>query len=173
MTVSQNMMPPMASVAVSCLVNMVVKAKNTAAQAGITLNLSVATGAQTLARYRDRELQVTLEAWGPDYPDPQTNASTFAYNPGNADEDQNTGILAWRNAYDPGALTQKTKDAVLEKDTETRRKMYEEIQQTFLETAPFVIMFQETEIAAMRGNVNNLVLGPSFDNNYYRFVTKD
>ena len=46
----------------------------------------VGTGAQTLDRYRAREHDIYLGAWGPDYPDPNTNAGTFAFNPDNSDE---------------------------------------------------------------------------------------
>jgi len=74
--------------------------QNAAAQAGIKVNITVGTAKQILARYRARELDVYLGAWGPDYPDPQTNAGTFAYNPDNSDEAQATGLLAWRNSWD-------------------------------------------------------------------------
>jgi peptide/nickel transport system substrate-binding protein len=70
-------------------------------------------------------------------------------------------------------MTAEVDKAILERDGEKRAAMYVDLQKKVLESGPFVIMFQETEIAAMRDNVNNFVLGPSFDNNYYRFVTKD
>jgi peptide/nickel transport system substrate-binding protein len=34
-------------------------------------------------------------------------------------------------------------------------------------------MFQDIEVAAEGANVKGFVLGPSFDSNFYRFVTKD
>ena len=33
-------------------------------------------------------------------------------------------------------------------------------------------MFQDIEVAAERANVKGFVLGPSFDSNFYRHVTK-
>ena len=57
--------------------------QNTFAQAGIKLNLEVGTGKQVLSKYRARELDIYLGAWGPGYPDPHTNAETFSYNPDN------------------------------------------------------------------------------------------
>ncbi len=94
--------------------------QNTFGQAGIKVNLEVGTGKQILGKYRARELDIYLGAWGPDYPDPQTNAGTFAYNPDNSDEANATGLLAWRNSWDTGGLTEKTAAAVVEGDTETR-----------------------------------------------------
>ncbi|WP_420393960.1 ABC transporter substrate-binding protein [Acuticoccus sp.] len=146
--------------------------QNTFGELGLNLDITVGTGAQTLAKYRARELDVYVGEWGPDYPDPNTNAATFAYNPDNTDEANATGLLAWRNSYDPGELTRKTEAAVTEGDTEARRQMYEEMQQEFLDTAPFIIMFQQIEQAAMKENVEGLSLGQAITAVSYWNVTK-
>lgn len=146
--------------------------QNTLAQVGITMNITVATAAQTLGRYRARELDVYLGEWGPDYPDPQTNAGTFAYNPDNSDEAQATGLLAWRNAWDTGGLTPKVEAAVTEGDTEVRAQMYKDIQAEFRETSPFIIMFQQIEQTAMRDNVTNFSTGQAITAASYWQVTK-
>ncbi|MDP2697007.1 ABC transporter substrate-binding protein [Thalassospira sp.] len=142
------------------------------ALAGINLEIIPGDGGQTLTKYRARQHDIYIGRWGPDYQDPHTNASTFAWNPDNSDE-ASAKPLAWRNAWDAGDLTAKTDAAILERDTEKRVAMYHELQRDVMANGPFVIMFQETEIASLRNNVHNLDLGPSFDNNYYRFVTKD
>ena len=146
--------------------------QNTFGEAGVDIEISIGTGKQILTRYRARELDVYLGEWGPDYPDPQTNAGTFAYNPDNSDEAQATGLLAYRNAWDPGKLGEMTEAAVLEQDEEARRGMYEEIQREFLKTAPFAIMFQQTEQAAQQANVENLTLGAAITSVAYWPVTK-
>ena len=142
------------------------------AQAGINLEIIPGDNKQTLTKYRARQHDIYIGRWGPDYQDPHTNASTFAWNPDNSD-DASAKPLAWRNSWNPGDMTTEVDKAILERDGEKRAAMYVDLQKKVLENGPFVIMFQETEIAAMRDNVNNLVLGPSFDNNYYRFITKD
>ncbi|MBW4710416.1 ABC transporter substrate-binding protein [Roseobacter sp. YSTF-M11] len=146
--------------------------QNTFAQAGITLNITVGTAKQILARYRARELDVYLGAWGPDYPDPHTNAGTFAYNPDNSDAAQATGLLAWRNSWDTGGLTEKTAAAVVENDRDKRSQMYAEIQATFRETAPFAVMFQKIEQTAQRDNVANVNLGGATTAVSYWPITK-
>lgn len=146
--------------------------QNTLAQAGITLNISLGTGKQILGRFRSRDLDVYLGAWGPDYPDPQTNAGTFAYNPDNSDEANATGLLAWRTEWDPGDLTEKTAAAVTESDRDTRIKMYQEIQAEFRETSPFVIMFQQIEQSAEQANVMNFSTGQAVTGAAYWQVTK-
>ncbi len=146
--------------------------QNTFAQAGVTLNITIGTGKQILTRYRARELDMYVGAWGPDYPDPQTNAGTFAYNPDNSDEAKATGLLAYRNAWDPGDLTEKTLAAVVEGDRDVRKKMYEDIQREFQMRAPFAIMFQKIEQIGLRENVKNLNLGGAITAVAYWPVTK-
>ena len=146
--------------------------QNTFAQAGIKLNLTVGTGKQILSRYRARDLDMYIGAWGPDYPDPHTNAGTFAYNPDNSDEAQATGLLAWRNAWDTGGLTEKVAAAVVEGDRDKRAQMYHEIQAEFRETSPFGIMFQRIEQSGRRDNVQNLNLGGAITAVSYWPVTK-
>ena len=55
--------------------------QNTFGQAGITVELKTGEGAEQLKEYRARLHDATLQTWGPDYPDPNTNSSTFAENP--------------------------------------------------------------------------------------------
>ncbi|WP_415184286.1 ABC transporter substrate-binding protein [Phaeovulum sp.] len=146
--------------------------QNTFAQAGIELELKVMDGKEVLQDYRARNHQVTLQTWGPDYPDPQTNASTFALNENNSDEAKLTGSLAWRNAYDPGPLNAMVEAAVQERDTAKRAAMYEEMQKIHRETSPFVLMYQQTYQTAMRANVNGFSTGGSTDSAAYWQVTK-
>lgn len=147
--------------------------QNTWGQLGCEVELIVGTGAQTLDRYRAREHDVYLGAWGPDYPDPHTNAGTFAINPDNSDEAKLTGILAWRNAW---AVPQSMNDAVLaavvENDTDKRRQMYIDIQREHQKISPFGIMFQQIEQNAMRENVQNFVAGGATTAVSYWVVTK-
>ncbi|QEW22312.1 putative D,D-dipeptide-binding periplasmic protein DdpA precursor [Marinibacterium anthonyi] len=146
--------------------------QNTWGQLGCDVELIVGTGAQTLDRYRAREHDIYVGAWGPDYPDPNTNAGTFALNPDNADEAGNTGYLAWRNAYDPGDMNEKTLAAVQENDTATRKKMYEDLQAEFQQVAPFGIMFQQIEQNGMAENVENFVAGGATTAVSYWVITK-
>jgi len=146
--------------------------QNTFGQAGIKINITVGTAKQILSRYRARELDMYMGAWGPDYPDPHTNAGTFAYNPDNSDEAGATGLLAWRNAWDTGGLTERVAAAVVEGDRDVRAKMYGEIQATFRDIAPFAILFQKIEQTGRADNVQNLNLGGAITSVSYWPVTK-
>ncbi|UEM01568.1 ABC transporter substrate-binding protein [Skermanella rosea] len=142
-----------------------------AAAAGVKIELLPMDGKQALTKYRARNQDIYIGQWGPDYQDPHTNAETFASNPNNAD-DGASKTLAWRNAWDIPELTKKTASAVLERDASKRAETYRELQKTVMEDSPFVVMFQQVEVPAVRTNVEGLVWGPSFDTNLYRLATK-
>ncbi len=139
--------------------------------AGIEMEILPADGKQTLTKYRARTHDIYVGSWGADYWDPHTNADTFARNPNNAD-DAKTKPLAWRNAWDIPALTQKADAAALERDGAKRAKMYQDMQAEFRKTSPFVMLYQQTEVAAYRANVDGLKIGPTSDSTYMFVVGK-
>jgi peptide/nickel transport system substrate-binding protein len=138
--------------------------QQTFAQAGVKLDLIPGDGKQVLTKYRARQHDIFIGQWGADYQDPNTNADTFAANDNNAD-DAKAKPLTWRNAWDPGALTQKTRAAVLERDADKRAAIYRELQKDVMANGPFITMFQQIEVAAVRKNVEGFIIGPSFSTN--------
>jgi len=139
--------------------------QQTAKQAGIDIEIIPGDGKQTLTKYRARTHDMYIGQWGADYWDPHSNADTFTRNPDNAD-DAKAKPLAWRNAWAIPELTKQSDAAVLERDAGKRKKMYEDLQAEFRKTSPFVMLYQQTEVAAYRTNVDGLKLGPTFDTNY-------
>ena len=146
--------------------------QQTLAEAGVKLEIIPGDGKQTLTKYRARNHDMYIGQWGMDYFDPHSNADTFTNNPDNSDEGTNK-TLAWRNAWDVPELSKKTKDALLERDSAKRADIYKELQKTVLENSPFILIFQQTEVAGLRGNVEGFKLGPSFDTNYVWNVSKE
>ncbi|MCL6706438.1 ABC transporter substrate-binding protein [Pseudomonas sp. R2.Fl] len=142
------------------------------AEGGIKLEIIPGDGKQTLTKFRARNHDLYIGQWGTDYWDPNSNADTFAANLDNSDETM-TKTLAWRNAWDVPELTKKTQAALLEKDTAKREAMYKELQKEVLDNGPFVIMWQETEVAAYRASVSGYKLGPTFDTNFLAPVSKE
>lgn len=146
--------------------------QNTFAQAGITATLTVGTGKQILGVYRSREHDIYVGAWGPDYPDPNTNAGTFAFNPDNTDEAQATGLLAWRNAWHIPEMSNATLEAVVEGDRDKRAAMYEAIQRDHQMVSPFAVMFQKIEQNGMGSDVEGFSMGGAITGAGYWKVTK-
>jgi peptide/nickel transport system substrate-binding protein len=146
--------------------------QQTLGQAGVKLEIIPGDGKQTLTKYRARNHDMYIGQWGMDYFDPHSNADTFTNNPDNSDEGTNK-TLAWRNAWDVPELSKKTAEALLERDSTERAEIYKDLQKTVLEDSPFVFIFQQTEVAGLRGNVKGFKLGPSFDTNYVWNVSKE
>ncbi|HZS34198.1 MAG TPA: ABC transporter substrate-binding protein [Methylomirabilota bacterium] len=141
------------------------------AKAGIKLELIPGDGKQTLTKYRARNHDIYIGGWGPDYQDPHTNAETFAMNPDNSDGARSK-TLAWRNSWDIPEMSKQTAAAVRERDAKKREAMYQQLQREHQKTSPFVIMFQQIEVAAHARGVDGFVMGPSFDNNLYAGIKK-
>ena len=140
-------------------------------QAGIELEILPGDGKQTLTKYRARTHDIYIGSWGADYWDPHTNADTFARNPDNSD-DAKSKPLAWRNAWNIPELTAKADAAALERDGAKRAKMYQDIQAEFRSSSPFVMLYQQTDVAAYRSNVDGLRIGPTSDSTYMFAVSK-
>ncbi|RYE82344.1 MAG: ABC transporter substrate-binding protein, partial [Hyphomicrobiales bacterium] len=146
--------------------------QSTAAQAGIDLDLQVVDGGPWLDRYRSHDLDIWFGLWGPDYPDPHSNAKAFGFHDP-SDPDGKKGNLADRFGWDSGAISDQVMAAVQEQDTEKRGEMYDAIQRAHTDTSPFVFMFQDSRKVAMRSNVKGVVLGITFSDDRYGGVSKE
>jgi peptide/nickel transport system substrate-binding protein len=140
-------------------------------KAGIKLELLPGDGKQVITKYRARNHDVMLLQWGADYQDPHSNAETFAMNTDNTDASKSK-TLAWRNSWDIPEMTKQTAAAVKERDAKKRQAMYEAIEREHQRVSPFIIMFQEIEVAAHAKGVDGFVIGPSFENNLYAGIKK-
>ena len=146
--------------------------QQTAGQAGVKIEIIPGDGKQTLTKYRARNHDMYIGQWGMDYWDPNSNGEAFTSNPDNSDE-ASVKTLAWRNAWDIPQLTEEAKAALLERDNDKRAEMYKKLQQEALDTSPFVMIFQQIEVAGVRGVVKNYKLGPTMDTNFLATVNKE
>jgi peptide/nickel transport system substrate-binding protein len=140
------------------------------AQAGIKLELIPGDGKATLTKYRARTHDIYIGQWGPDYLDPHTNAETFAVNEDNGD-DARSKTLAWRNAWNIPEMTKATLAAVLEPDAAKRVETYGVLQREHQKVSPFVMMFQQTEVAAGAKGVTGMVI--NVNPALYHAITKN
>jgi peptide/nickel transport system substrate-binding protein len=145
--------------------------QQTLAQAGVKMEIIPGDGKQTLTKFRARTHDMYIGQWGSDYFDPNSNADTFTSNPDNSDAGT-VKTLAWRNTWEAPELDKETKAALLERDAAKRAAMYEDVQKKFLANSPFVIIFQQIEVAGYRKSLNDFKLGPSFDTNYVGPIAK-
>ncbi|WP_456295442.1 ABC transporter substrate-binding protein [Vibrio sp. AK197] len=137
------------------------------AKAGIDVELIPGVSSQIATDVKAHKYQSTLTAWGPDYFDPHTNASAFAYNPENGSK-----TLAWRANWHIPALNKLTLQARSETDAEKRTATYQELQRKVRESSPFVVGLQNKKLVALRDNVEGYVQGITPEMVFYKNVSK-
>jgi peptide/nickel transport system substrate-binding protein len=143
------------------------------AKAGINFQIIPGTGSQVITKYRNRTHQAMLLYWAPDFMDPDSNATAFAYNVDNSDGSYQP-TTTWRNAWEPpAALSAEVLKARAEADPEKRNALYEDIQKQQQASSPIVETFQEVAQIAMKPNVTGYVNGAIHDFVFYRLVKKD
>jgi peptide/nickel transport system substrate-binding protein len=142
-----------------------------AGQAGVKISILPGDGKQVLTKYRARNHDIYIGQWGSDYWDPNSNAQTFTSNPDNSDTSK-IRTSAWRNCWNIPDLTRQTDAALLEKDSAKRAEMYRTLQQEALDTSPYIMIYQQQEVAGFSGKLKNFKLGPSFDTNYLNNISK-
>jgi len=138
--------------------------QQTAKLAGVDVEIIPGDGKQVLTKYRARTHDMYIGQWGMDYWDANTNTD-FVRNPDNSDTAK-VKPLAWRNAWEAPALSMQADAAVLERDPAKRKAIYDKMQAEFRATSPFIMIYQQTEVAAYRANVSGFRVGPTSDTNY-------
>jgi peptide/nickel transport system substrate-binding protein len=144
----------------------------TLSQIGVDLDLQVVDGGPWLDRYRSHDLDIWFGLWGPDYPDPHSNAKAFG-NHDPSDPDGTKGNLADRFGWNSGKVSDLVNQAVQEQDVDKRKALYDEAQRLHTDTSPFVFMFQDSRKVAMRSSVKGVVLGITFSDDRYGGVSKE
>ncbi|MCV2350965.1 ABC transporter substrate-binding protein [Paucibacter sp. Y2R2-4] len=145
--------------------------QQTAGRAGIQIEIIPGDGKQVLTKYRNRRHELFIGDWGCDYWDPHTNADTFTRNPDNRDDAKNRP-LSWRNSWEIPELTRQSDAAVLEQDPQRRIQMYETLQAEFRRSSPFVMIFQQTQVAGVRRQVQGFRIGPTSETTLMAPVSK-
>lgn len=140
-------------------------------QAGVKLELIPGDGKQVLTKYRARHHDIFIGQWDPDYPDPHSNAEGFIVNPDNSDN-STMKTPAWRNGFSDQAMMRQVAAALVERDGAKRAAMYEKLQREFLAHAPYVMLFEEVEIAAHRANVSGFSIGVTSEFDRYAGIAK-
>lgn len=133
--------------------------QQTAAKAGVKIEIIPGDGKQTLSKYRASKHDIYIGEWSLKYWDPHSNADAFAYNP-DPSEKAKYKTLAWRNGWDSAEATEGTRAALLEKDMAKRMKMYGELLTLFRKDSPFIVVYQMQETSAVSKKVDNFILGP-------------
>jgi peptide/nickel transport system substrate-binding protein len=155
---------------ISPQIDMAQSVQQTMGMAGVKVNIVATDQKQLVTEFRARKFQATLISWTPDYLDPHTNASTFAFNDNDSDDAPHP--LAWRCHWFDPAMNAKTTAAVQEIDPVKRKAMYAELQKYMTDEGPYILMFQPANEIARRANVQGYKPGIVEDLYFFRTITK-
>jgi peptide/nickel transport system substrate-binding protein len=144
--------------------------QQTMGMAGVKVTIAATDQKQLITEFRARKHQATLISWTPDYLDPHTNASTFAFNDNDGDDAPHP--LAWRCHYFDPKVNALTTAAVKEVDADKRKAMYADLQKMVTDEGPFILMFQPSNEVASRANVKGYDPGIVEDLYFFRTITK-
>jgi len=137
------------------------------AKGGVKVDVQPGISSEVATRVKAHQYEATLNAWGADYFDPNTNAAAFAYNPENGSK-----TLAWRSNWHIPELNKQTLAATAENDPAKRVEMYHKMQREILQDSPYVIGLQARNLVALRDNLKGYVQGINPDMVYYGQVSK-
>jgi peptide/nickel transport system substrate-binding protein len=123
------------------------------AQVGVKLNVEYLDNATRTARYRAADFQMRVAAWTDDIADPSEITSYFAYFP---------NIESLHGGWEDKKVDALFEASQKEVDKTKRAEMYKEIQQTYIESAPIMFLYESPYPVALRKQVkgfNQIPLG--------------
>ena len=141
------------------------------AAVGIKVSLLPGEQKQVITKTRARTHQLAMLGWGTDYFDPNSNSQAWCENPDDS-ADSKLKILAWRSHYVDKELNDMSLAASKELDGAKRIKMYQDMQVTFANRAPFVMMLQKIASATLGKGVSGFQIGPLPDFTKYSDIKK-
>ncbi|MEM7024805.1 MAG: ABC transporter substrate-binding protein [Pseudomonadota bacterium] len=126
-----------------------------ASKLGITLDIEQMANAQLFSSFRGRDFDTLLISWSTSVPHAHGMLARHAVNPDNSEEAKLTMYPTWRASWYKPEFNEKIEAALFETDKDKQLQMYRELQEDHMQHGPFAYMFQITDNAAMRNNVDN------------------
>ena len=111
--------------------------QGTLAEAGIKAKIVTGTGNQVYGPMRNREFQLIVgRGGGGQEPHPHSNLRALVINPDNSDEAGLSGVIGWRTSFFSKELNDMAQKALLERDPEKQKTLYQDIQRKYEELVP-------------------------------------
>jgi peptide/nickel transport system substrate-binding protein len=129
------------------------KMQSDVAQIGLTLNIQQLQQSELLNIYRAQDGQMVMINWGPDFPDPDGNATPFANFEANS--------LAFRNEWNDPQAIEMSKQAAIELDPDKRAELYGQLVDYVMHNGPYIILYQPTRVFGVRNNVDGFIYDPN------------
>ncbi len=122
-------------------------------QIGLKLNIQQLQQSELLNIYRAQDGEMVMINWGPDFPDPDGNATPFA--------NYDAKSLAWRNAWNDPKAIEMSKAAAIELDPDKRAALYKDLVDYVMHSGPYVMLYQPTRIFGVRNNIDGFIYDPN------------
>jgi peptide/nickel transport system substrate-binding protein len=128
------------------------KLQSDLAKAGLTLNIKQLQQSELLNIYRAQDGQLVMINWGPDFPDPDGNATPFS--------NYDAQSLAWRNDWNDPQAIELSKQAAVELDTAKRVELYAQLTDYVQQNGPYVMLYQPNRTFGVRNDIQGFVYSP-------------
>ena len=119
------------------------------AAVGIKANIRQIVESELLNLYRAQKSTLLLEAWSPDFPDPDGNVTPMS--------DYATKSLAYRTRWNSPAAAKLAHRAALETDPKKRAALYAQLMTLQLNDGPFAILYQPSVPIVLSNKVKGFV----------------
>ena len=126
-----------------------------AAKVGITLEIEQMANAQLFSAFRGRDFDTVMLSWQTSVPHAHGMLSRHAINPDNSAEAKLTMYPTWRASWFREDFNARVEAALFERDPETQKAMYADLQRDHMEQGPFAYLFQLTNTAVIRTTVKD------------------
>jgi peptide/nickel transport system substrate-binding protein len=126
---------------------------------GLKVNIQQIQSSELLNIYRAQKAQFVLLSWGPDYPDPHTNANPFT--------NYEAKSIAWRNGFESPEIAKLALDASLAPDTTARAALYKQMTERLFHEGPYAVLYQPTRTYAIRSNIKGFVYDQATVPNFF------
>lgn len=123
------------------------------AQVGINLNLRQVQFSELLNIYREQAAQMVFVLWGPDFPDPDGNATPFT--------NYEARSIAWRNAWEAPDIAAIAAQASIAPTPEERVALYAQMQERVFHEGPYAILYHPLRIYGVRADIQGFAYDPS------------
>ncbi|MFN8504595.1 ABC transporter substrate-binding protein [Kouleothrix sp.] len=134
-------------------------------QIGLKLNLKQIQTSELLNTYRAQKGQIVLISWGPDFPDPDANATPFT--------NYEAKSIGWRNGWEAPDVAKLAKDASLAPDAAKRTELYKQLVDRVQHEGPYAVLYQPVRTYGVRKNIKGFAFGPiSTPNVFFWTISK-
>jgi peptide/nickel transport system substrate-binding protein len=116
---------------------------------GLKVKIQQIQSSELLNQYRAQKLQMVMLSWGPDYPDPHTNANPFS--------NYEAKSIAWRNGFESPEIAKIALDASLAPDPAKRAELYKQMTERLFHEGPYAVLYQPTRTFGVRKNIKGFV----------------